>query len=69
MNNLKYLRLQAEMTIQELSDESGVNRVLISRYENEERELINARVSTILKLADALEIEDIRLFFRSKLNF
>lgn len=57
------------MTIQELSDESGVNRVLISRYENEERELINARVSTILKLADALEIEDIRLFFRSKLNF
>lgn len=64
MNNLKLLRIAKGLSIQELSEETGINRVTLSRYENDTHQLKNMRVETIIKIADVLEIDDIRVFFR-----
>ena len=64
MNNLKFIRKANGVSIQELSDGTGINRVTLSRYENNTNQLKNMRAETILKIADFFEIEDIRIFFR-----
>ena len=63
MNNLKRIREASGMTIAELSDLTGIHRVNLSKYENGQKELRKCRTETILKLADALDIYDIRAFF------
>ena len=62
-NNLKKLRETFGITITELAEETGINRVTISQYEKGTKNLKKAHVQTILKIADALKIEDIRIFF------
>ena len=63
MNNLKRIREASGITIAELSDRTGIHRVNLSKYENGQKELRKCRTETILKLADALDIYDIRAFF------
>ena len=63
MNNLKRIREASGMTIAELSDLTGIHRVNLSKYENDQKELRKCRTETIIKLADALMIYDIRTFF------
>lgn len=62
-NNLKLLRKRFGLTISELADECNINRVTLSQYENGTKNLKKARVETLLKIADALNIDNIRLFF------
>ena len=63
MNNLKRIREASGMTITELSDLTGIHRVTLSQYEAGKKELRKCRTETIIKLADALDLYDIRAFF------
>ena len=63
MNNLKRIREASGITIAELSDRTGIHRVNLSQYEAGKKELRKCRAETIIKLADALDIYDIRAFF------
>lgn len=56
---LRYYRTQKNLTQQELSDKSGVSRKQISDFEMDIQK--NPRLSTIKKLADALEIKEEKL--------
>ena len=62
-NNLQKIREASGMTITELSDLTGIHRVNLSKYECGKKELRKCRTETILKIADALEIYDIRAFW------
>lgn len=53
MNKLRYLRAQAGLTLEELADQSGVNRDTISRIENGRK----ARSLTFGKLAKVLGVD------------
>ena len=56
---LRYYRTQKDLTQQELSEKSGVSRKQISDFEMDIQK--NPRLSTIKKLADALEIKEEKL--------
>lgn len=51
--NLRRLRLDAELTQMELSNRSGLDMAEISRLETGQRDV---RLSTIVRLADGLEV-------------
>jgi transcriptional regulator with XRE-family HTH domain len=56
--NLKRLRLERGFTQEELADRSGLNRNYVGMIEREENA---ATVDTLEALAEALEVEAIRL--------
>lgn len=55
MEIIKELRLQANLTQQELADKSGVSRVSIAMLESGKQQ--KAYVDTIIKLAKALNVD------------
>lgn len=63
-NNLKLIREAFGMTIQQLSDATGISRVTLSRYENGQKDLRYCRAETLIRIADALEIVDVRMLYR-----
>ena len=58
---LKKARMQRNLTQQELADKSGVSRVTIAMIENGQTRDVMA--STLLKLANALDMSVSDLFF------
>lgn len=52
--NLKLLREKAGLTQRELANKSGVNIQTLRKYEQGTKNINNARIKTILKLAIAL---------------
>ncbi|PKF33424.1 helix-turn-helix transcriptional regulator [Acinetobacter proteolyticus] len=56
---LRYYRTQKDLTQQELAEKSGVSRKQISDFEMDIQK--NPRLSTIKKLADALDIKEDKL--------
>jgi transcriptional regulator with XRE-family HTH domain len=68
--NLKTLRIKANLTLQALADKSGVHYMIIQRYEsnNGKRKPENMRLTTALKLADALECEPRDLLTPDEIN-
>ena len=62
-NNMRTIRTACGLTIQDLVAETGISRVTLSRYERGEKDLHFARADTLIRIADALGITDIRLFF------
>ena len=61
MNNLKQLRKQNNLSVEQLSDQSGVNHRMIQKYENEERDINKAQAITLHRIANVLKcnIEDL----------
>ncbi len=55
MNNLKQLRKQNNLSVDQLAEQSGVNHRMIQKYENEERDINKAQVITIYRLAETLK--------------
>lgn len=55
--NLKKLRLQRGLTMQQLSDASGVNIRQIARIEGGESKMSNVTLGNALALADALKVD------------
>ncbi len=53
---LKKNRLLSGMTREELSEKSGIDLSLIQEYEEDQEELNTARLSTLLKLRRALDV-------------
>ena len=53
---LKKNRLLSGMTREELSEKSGIDLTLIQEYEEDQEELNAARLSTLLKLRRALDV-------------
>ena len=51
------------LSISELSDETGISRVTLSRYENGQKNLRVCRSETLIRIADALQVENVRDFF------
>ena len=56
-NILTRLRTEKGWTQAQLADASGVHVMALSRLERGERPLANLRLSTALKLADALNVD------------
>ncbi len=56
-SRLKRLRSYARLTQQELADKSGVSKRMIEQYEQGRKELKNASVATVIKLADVLRCD------------
>lgn len=65
MTNLKVFRESYGFTIQELAEETGINRVTLSQYENGQKDIRYCRAETLIKIADALQIENVRYLFGS----
>jgi len=61
-NKIKELRHRKKLSIQELSEKTGLSGTLISQIENE---LISPPISTLMKIATALDVE-IAYFFQEK---
>lgn len=53
-NRLKWMREYKGMTQKELADKSGVNLAMIQHYEQGYKDINNAKVLTVLSLAEAL---------------
>lgn len=56
MNRLQVLREARGYNRNQLEVASGVSRSLIAKVENGERDLLNMRLKTILKLCTALDV-------------
>lgn len=56
-NILARLRKERGLSQSQLAAASGVHKVMIARLECGERPLANLRLSTALKLADALQVD------------
>ena len=61
-NKIKTLRQQKNITIQELSEKTGLSKGLISQVENDQ---VSPPISTLLKIASALKT-DLAHFFQEK---
>jgi transcriptional regulator with XRE-family HTH domain len=61
-NKIKELRQRKSITIQELSEKTGLSKGLISQVENDQ---VSPPISTLLKIASALKT-DIAHFFQEK---
>jgi len=57
---LKWYRINSGLTQQELSEQSGVHRNTIARYES--RNQLNCNLLTILQVADALQLDVNQIF-------
>ncbi len=55
MQGLKQVRLEAKLTQEQLAKKSGISRVTIAMLESGKQTV--AKSSTIIKLADALQVE------------
>ncbi len=53
-SRLKFMREYKGMTQRELADKSGVNLAMIQHYEQGYKDINNAKVLTVLSLAEAL---------------
>lgn len=62
INNLKKIREKHKLTLQELSNRTGLSLHEIHFLESDKLDLKKASFSTILKLCDALETTPYRLF-------
>ena len=60
-NNLKAIRKASGMSQNDLARETGMTQVNISKYENGAYDLNNAKASTVLDIAHALDctVEDL----------
>ena len=56
MNKLKYWRMKKGMTITQLADKSGINKMTICFIESGKRDYRKVFVETYIKLAKALNI-------------
>lgn len=56
MNKLKYWRMKKGMTITQLADKSGIDKMTISFIESGKRDYRRVFVETYIKLAKALKI-------------
>lgn len=52
-NNIRELRLKANMTQKELGEAAGISERTIGHYENSQRRI---RLDTAIKIAEALEV-------------
>lgn len=59
-NPLAYLRASKGMTVQQLADAIGMSRGNICDIEKGRRQIGNLTLNTAIKLADALEVDDLR---------
>jgi len=62
MNNVKQLRKAAGMSRAALAKKSGIGERTIEMYEQNRRDLKNARAHIVLALAKALDVEPERLW-------
>lgn len=60
-NKLKSAREGANLTQKELSESSGVSRVVINQIENGKRTIVTSE--TLVKLAEALNCDVVDIFF------
>lgn len=56
-SRLKIVREYKSMTQKELSERSGVNLRMIQNYEQGTKDINNAKVVTVLCLAEALDVD------------
>jgi len=59
-NIIKKLRIESGMTQRELSEKAGINIRHLQKFESGERDIANASLSICIKIADALEIDNLR---------
>ena len=64
-NQLAYMRTRAGMTQQQLSQKTGLTITYLSKLETGDRTRKNVRLSSAIKIADALGITDVRLMMDS----
>ena len=64
-NQIAYMRTRAGMTQQQLSQKTGLTITYISKLETGDRTINNVRLSSAVKIADALKITDVRLMMDS----
>ena len=57
MNNLQKIRKRAGLSQSQLAELSGVSLRMIQKYETGDRDINNASVITVLKLAKALNVK------------
>lgn len=57
MSNLQNIRKEKGLSQSKLAEISGVPKVMIQKYERNIRSINNANVCTVLKLAQALEVD------------
>ena len=57
ISTLKYARMLKKMTQQELADKSGVPLRTIQAYEQDYKDIGNAKAVTVLRLARALGLD------------
>jgi len=55
-NRIKELRLERQMTQVQLAQKAGLNIRTIQKFENGERSLYTTLFSTVLKIAEALNV-------------
>ena len=60
-NQLAYMRIRAGMTQQQLSQKTGLTITYLSKLETGDRTINNVRLSSAVKIADALGIIDVRI--------
>ena len=61
VNQLAYMRTRAGMTQQQLSQKTGLTITYLSKLETGDRTINNVRLSSAVKIADALGITDLRM--------
>lgn len=57
MSNLQEVRNRRGLTQRQLAEASGVPLVMVQKYEQKVKNINNAQVTTVLRLAQALEVE------------
>ena len=60
-NQLAYMRTREGMTQQQLSQKTGLTITYLSKLETGDRTINNVRLSSAVKIADALGITDLRM--------
>ncbi len=60
VNTIAYLRIQRGMTQQQLADAAGISIGQVSKFEYGERDIGGASLRIAIKIADAMEIKDLR---------
>lgn len=63
---IKQLRLNIGLSQQQLAEASGINIRQIQKIENGEIKIDNITLKNAIALADALGIDDLRVFLTSK---
>ncbi|MEA4992362.1 MAG: helix-turn-helix transcriptional regulator [Oscillibacter sp.] len=59
-SKLKQIRENAGLSQSQLAAASSVDKMAISRLERGETSILETRLKTVLALADALEVKDVR---------